>query len=292
MFEALKAFKSLSPEQKALLQTKQVSGEYEPRSLIEFLKPVAEYDRLSDKGRTPIGCSTAALFVLSFVLLILTLNGLWYVAPLLLLSLGGAIYLLVTVLKLGKLDLSNNFRQVAMPLFAVLKEDMESGATMNVRLDLSSPTAKAKKTGTGEPYKEGAYYKIVDTTYVDAWFGGGTRLADGSLLQWDVTDDVVESARTKRTARGKHKTKTKYRKLSTISVTVALPHKEYAVTNLPADEGEKVKVRESEKRTTLKLAKKVKTKSIDPIAPTELFDIISEAYKRVRPAAPAAGSAS
>ncbi|MBK8595950.1 MAG: hypothetical protein IPN83_10250 [Holophagales bacterium] len=291
MFEALKAFKSLSPEQKALLETKQVSGEFEPGALIGLLRPIAEYDRLSDKSRTPMGCSTGALFVLSFVFLILILNEVWLVAPLLLLSLGGAIFLLVTVLKLGKLDLSNNFRQVAMPLFAVLKEDMEAGATMNVRLDLSAPTAKPKKTGTGKPYKEGAYYKVVDTTFVDPWFGGGTRLADGSLLQWDVTDDVVESARTKKTARGKHKTKTKYRKLSTINVTIALPHKEYAVTNLPADEGEKVKVRESEKRTTLKLAKKVKSKSIDPIAPAEIFDIISEAYKRVRPAA-AAGSAS
>ncbi|MRR12659.1 hypothetical protein EG835_09420 [bacterium] len=291
MFKALKAFRSLSPEQKALLETKQVSGEYEPRSLIDLLRPIAEYDRLSDKARTPMGCSTAALFVLAFVLLVVAANVSFFLLPLSLAALGGAIFLLVTVLKLRKLDLSNNFRQVAMPLFAVLKEDMDAGATMNVRLDLSPPNAKAKKTGTGKPYKEGVYYKVVDTTFVDPWFGGGTRLADGSLLQWDVTDEVVESARTKRTARGKHKTKTKYRKLCTISVTVALPHKEYAVTHLQADEGEKVKVRESEKRTTFHLTKRVKTKSIDPIDPLEIFDIISEAYKRVRPAA-AEGSAS
>jgi hypothetical protein len=291
MFKALKTFRSLSPEQKALLETKQVSGEYEPRSLIELLRPIAEYDRLSDKARTPMGCSTAALFVLSLVLLVVAANVSLFLLPLSVAALGGAVYLLVTVLRLRKLDLSNNFRQVAMPLFAVLREDMEAGATMNVRLDLSPPNAKAKKTGTGKPYKEGDYYKVVDTTFVDPWFGGGTRLADGSLLQWDVTDEVVESARTKRTARGKHKTKTKYRKLSSISVTVALPHKEYAVTNLPADEGEKVKVRESEKRTTFRLAKRVKAKSIDPIDPQEIFDIISEAYKRVRPAA-ATGSAS
>ncbi len=275
MFQALKAFRSLSPDQKALLETKQVSGEYEPRSLIELLRPIAEYDRLSDKARTPMGCSTAALFVLAFVLLVVSANVSLFLLPLSLAALGGAIFFLVTVLRLRKLDLSNNFRQVAMPLFAVLKEDMEPGATMNVRLDLSPPTAKAKKTGTGKPYKEGAYYKVVDTTFVDPWFGGGTRLVDGSLLQWDVTDDVVESARTKKTARGKHKTKTKFRRQSTISVTVALPHKEYAVANLPADEGEKVKVRESEKRTTFRLAKRVKSKSIDPIDPQELFDIIS-----------------
>lgn len=291
MFKALKAFRSLSPEQKALLETKQVSGEYEPGSLIDLLRPLAEYDRLSDKARTPMGCSTAVLFVLSLALFVVAANVSLYLLPLPLASLGGAVFLLVTVLRLRKLDLSNNFRQVAMPLFAVLREDMERGATMNVRLDLSSPTARAKKTGTGKPYKEGAYYKVVDTTFVDPWFGGGTRLADGSLLQWDVTDDVVESARTKKTARGKHKTKTKYRKQSTISVTVALPRKEYAVKSLPADEGEKVRVRDGEKRTTFHLAKRVKTKSIDPIDPREIFDIISEAYKRVRPAA-ATGSAS
>ncbi len=150
MFKALKAFRSLSPEQKALLETKQVSGEYEPRSLIDLLRPIAEYDRLSDKARTPMGCSTAALFVLSFVLLIVAANVSFFLLPLSLAALGGAVFLLVTVLRLRKLDLSNNFRQVAMPLFAVLKEDMEAGATMNVRLDLSPPTAKAKKTGTRE----------------------------------------------------------------------------------------------------------------------------------------------
>ena len=291
MFQALKAHRSLSPEQKALLKTKQLAGEFEPSALIALLRPLAEYDRLSDTSRTSMGCSTAALFVLAFVLFIVAANVSLFLVPLSLAALGGAIYLLVTVLRLRKLDLSNNFRQVAMPLFAVLKEDMEANATMNVRLDFSPPTSKAKKTGTGKPYKEGDYYKVVDTTYVDPWFGGGARLADGSLLQWEVTDDVIESKRTKRTARGKHKTKTKYRKQSAISVTVALPLKEYSVTNLPADEGEKVKVRESEKRATFHLAKRVKAKSIDPIEPRELFDIISEAYKRVRPAV-AKGSAS
>jgi hypothetical protein len=290
MFQALKAFRSLSPDQKALLEAKQLSGEFEPRRLIDLLRPIAAYDRLSDKARTPMGCSTAALFVLSLVLLVVAANVSLFLLPLPLASLGGAVFLLVTVLRLRKLDLSNNFRQVAMPLFAVLEEDMEPGATMNVRLDLSSPTARTKKTGTGKPYERGIYHKVVDTTYVDPWFGGGTRLVDGSLLQWDVTDEVVESKRTKRTAR-KIKTKTKYEKRTTISVTVALPHKKYAVKGLPADEGEKVKVRESEKRTTFHLTKRVKTKSNDPIDPREIFDIISEAYKRVRPAA-AEGSAS
>lgn len=290
MFEALKALRSLTPEQKALLEAKQLAGEYEPARLIELLRPIAAYDRVSDKARTSMGCSTAALFVLAFASLVAAANLGWYLLPLPLAAFGGAVYLLVTVLKLKKLDLSNNFRQVALPLFAVLKEDMEPGATLNVRLDLTSPTAKAKKTGTGKPYERGVYHKVVDTTYRDSWFGGGTRLADGSLLQWDVTDDVVESQRTKRTVR-KVKTKTKHEKRSTITVTVALPHKEYAVASLPADEGEKVKVHEGEKRTTFRLSKRVKTKSLEPIDARELFDIFSEAFKRVRPAA-ATGSAS
>ena len=291
MFEALKAHRALSPEQKALLTTKRLEGEYEPRSLIELLRPIAAYDRMSDKARTPMGCATGALFVLAFVLLIVAAN----VSPFLLVlpvaALGAAIWLLVTVLKLKKLDLSNNFRQVAMPLFAVLREDMEEGATLNVRLDLSPPTASPKKTGVGKPYKEGVYHKIVDTTYADNWFGGGARLADGSLLQWTVADEIVESAKTKRTPRGKYKTKTKYRKETTIAVDVALSKKEYSVAALPPAEGEKVKVKDGEKRTNLHLEKKVKTKTIDPVDPKELFDTISEAYRRVSPAA-ATGSAS
>lgn len=291
MFQALKARKSLSPEQRALLETKQLAGEYEPGALIALLRPIAEYDRLSDKARTPMGCTTGALFVLAFVLLIVSANVSPFLLPLPLAALAAAIWLLVTVLKMKKLDLSNNFRQVAMPLFAVLREDMEPGATLNVRIDLSPPTSKAKKTGSGSPYQAGAYYKVVDTTYLDPWFGGGARLADGSLLQWTVTDDVVESAKTKRTARGKIKTKTKHRRLTTIAVDVALSKKEYAVAAGPAAEGEKVKVKDGEKRTTLHLERKVKTKSLDPIDPGAIFDTIAEAYRRVRPA-DAAGSAS
>ncbi len=291
MLKALGALRSLTPEQKALLETKQVSGEYEPSALVAMLKPIAEYDRLSDKARTPMGCTTAVLFVLALVFLVASANGAPYLLPLPLVALGAGGWLLVTLLKLRKLDLSNNFRQVAMPLVAVLREDMEPGATMNVRLDLSPPTEKGKKTGTAPPYDRGAYFKVIDTSFSDPWFGGGVRLVDGSILQWTVTDDVVESKRTKKTSRGKVKTKTKYVKRTTIAVDVALPHKEYAVASLPADEGEKVKVREREKRTTFRLVKKVKTKSIDPIDPAALFDIISEAYKRVRPAA-ATGSAS
>jgi len=291
MFEALKARRSLSPKQRRLLETKQLAGEYEPGALVALLKPIAEYDRLSDKARTPMGCTTGALFVLAFVLLIVSANVSVYLLPLPLAALGAGIALLVTVLKMKKLDLSNNFRQVAMPLFAVLREDMEPGATMNVRLDLSPPTAKEKKTGTGKPYVVPGYRKVVDTTYVDPWFGGGARLADGSVLQWTVTDDVVASERTKRTARGKIKTKTKHRKLTTIAVHVALPKKEYAVAAMPADEGEKVKVKDGEKRTSLHVEKRVKTKSLDPIDPRAVFDAIAEAYRRVRPAG-AEGSAS
>lgn len=291
MFEALKARRSLSPEQLALLETKQLAGEYEPGALIALLRPIAEYDRLSDKARTPMGCSTAALFVLAIVLLIVAGNVSVFLLPLPLAALGGGIWLLVTVLKMKKLDLANNFRQVALPLFAVLREDMEPGAAVNVRLDLSPPTAKAKKTGTGKPYDVPGYRKVVDTTYLDPWFGGGARLADGSVLQWTVTDDVVASERTKRTARGKIKTKTKHRKLTTIAVDVALPKKEYAVAALPAEGGEKVKVKEGEKRTSLHLEKKVKSKSLDPIDPGEILATIAEAYRRVRPAG-ATGSAS
>lgn len=291
MFQALKARKSLSPEQRALLETKQLAGEYEPGALIALLRPIAEYDRLSDKARTPMGCTTAALFVLAFVLLIVSANVSPFLLPLPLAALGAAIWLLATVLKMKKLDLSINFRQVAMPLVAVLREDMEPGATLNVRIDLSPPTAKAKKTGTGKPYDVPGYRKVVDTTYVDPWFGGGTRLADGSLLQWTVTDDVVASERTKRTARGKIKTKTKHRKVTTIAVDVALPKKEYAVAATPPAEGDKVKVKDGEKRTSLHVEKRVKTKSLDPIDPRAIFDTIAEAYRRVRPAG-AEGSAS
>ncbi|MGK2857028.1 MAG: hypothetical protein ACSLFQ_07470 [Thermoanaerobaculia bacterium] len=287
MRKTLAALKALTPEQRAVLKDKRLSGSFTPHAALALLKPVGEFDRMSDKARTPIGCWSAALFVFSIVALIVTANGVlpWFLGvPLVLGLFGGFVYFLVTVIKLSKHDLSNNFREIALPFFALLKEDMESGEPMQFKLDLSSPIDKAKKTGESDKYELGVYHKVIDSYYRDAWFEGSAWLADGSALSWSVVEEITSSARTKRNARGKYKTKTKYRKVCQLAVDVALPNKHYGIDRAMQTEDTKVKFKAGEKRTTIRLATRVKLKENEPFDVRELVDLAAEAFRRAKPA--------
>lgn len=286
MIGVFKAWSALTPEQRAVLDHKVVDGEYPPRALIDMLRPIAAFDKKSDKVRVAIGCTGAIFVVIAGIFICANpFNGAvsWVLAAICALI---ATALIVLVTKLSNRDLSNNFRLVALPFFAVLQEDMEPGEKARVHLDLSSPTAKDKLVRTGEPYERGAYYKVVDSLFEDEWFHGSAKLADGSTLHWEITEQVTESKRTKRNSRGKHKTKTKYHKRVHISVDVALPSKSYAVDAVSGSEIDaKVRAKEGDKRTTLHVARRLKVKSNDPIHPRVFLELIAEAYRRARPAA-------
>ena len=287
MKKTLAALKALTPEQKAVLKDKQFSGSYTPHAALALLKPVGEFDRMSDKARVSIGCWSAAMFVFAIIALVVMGNGVlpWFLGvPIVLGLFGGFVFFLVTVIRLSKHDLSNNFREIALPFFAILKEDMEPGEPMQFKLDLSSPTDKTKKTGESDAYALGVYHKVIDSYYRDAWFEGSAWLADGSALSWSVVEEITSSARTKRNARGKYKTKTKYRKICQLAVDVALPNKHYAIDRALQSDDTKVKFKPGEKRTTVRLSTKAKIKANEPFDVKELIDLAAEAFRRAKPA--------
>jgi hypothetical protein len=294
MKKTLAALNAMTPEQRSVLKAKRLEGSFTPPAALALLKPVGEFDRMSDKSRTGIGCWSAVFFILAFVCLIVTANGVlpWFLGVPLILGLFGAfVFFLVTVIRLSKVDLSNNFRQIALPFFAILKEDMEKGEEMQVKLDLTSPTHKTKKTGESDAYALGFYHKVIDHYYRDPWFEGSAWLADGSSVSWAVVEEITESHRTKRNARGKYKTKTKYRKICHLAVDVSLPKKEYSVAAQDATIDAKVKVKGGEKRTTLRLSRKVKIKANEPWDVRSLVELVAEAFRRARPAGAAGGAA-
>lgn len=283
MIGVWKAYSALTPEQKAVLEHKTVQGDYSPRVLIEMLHPLAAFDKKSDSARMSVGCTAALFVVATGILVCANPFGGAFSYVLAVVTLAIAVALIVFVTKLSKRDLSNNFRLVALPFFAVLQEDMEPGVKVHVDLDLSSPTSEEKLANKSEPYARGSYYKIIDSTFEDEWFKGAARLADGSTLHWDIAEQVTESKRTKRNARGKHKTKTKYYKRVRMTVDVALPSRTYAIDpGAPVEYAAKVKP--GEKRTSLRVTRRLKIKSGDPIHPRVFLDLIADAYRRARPA--------
>ncbi len=180
--------------------------------------------------------------------------------------------------RLRSLDLSNNLRVFALPVLALLSEDMEPSQPVQIRLDLSPCTAKSKLTEKTEPYSSGAYYKIIDSFYLDPWMEGSAALADGSRLSWTITDRIRERKKTKRNPRGKIKTKTKHSKKSVMNVRVELPSGSYAVES-PSD----ADVQAGGKRNVFKLSDTVKAANLDPISPGTFVDLVAAAYGRVAP---------
>ncbi|MGQ0800133.1 MAG: hypothetical protein ACT4NL_08495 [Pseudomarimonas sp.] len=218
--------------------------------------------------------------------LVMTSEQSWpVVMAIFLLPIGLLVVLIGIEVKLSRLDVSNNLRRVALPFFAVLREDMARDEPLEVSVDLTSSMTTAKKQRTDKPYERDFYHKVVDTHYLDPWFSGSARLADGSRLRWEVIDEVLHSSRTKRNARGKTKTKSKVAKCSVLRAIVSLPTGNYQYSEAQGTpSGTRIAASRDDRRTSVKLSRKVKTRGDDPFDVGQLIELVSSAYRRVKPA--------
>jgi hypothetical protein len=275
----LKTYRSLTAEQKQAISQKRIDMSRPIGDLLAFLKPIAACDALSDKVRTKLGC-TFGIAIVALVVLIFVFMGAWTgVKTIIILAVAAIMSWSFFLWRWTKsIDVSNNFRQFAIPVLTVLRDDFDPAQPVHLRIDLTGPTEKGKKRNETPPFKKGVYHKVVDSMYVDPWMTAEGHLVDGTKLSWEVTDTIRERSQTKRTARGKIKTKTKHKKKSSIDVSMGLRRKTYA---LAATEGE---VSSDEKRHTVKLSRQVVTPSLDPIDPRALLDVVVDVFRAARPA--------
>jgi hypothetical protein len=276
----LTIYRSLDAEQKRILAEKRVELNRPVEDLIALFRPLAACDASVDKARTALGCTLAVAIVAIIPALILAGNAGWAV--------GGPVLIGLVILAIGlivlyrwtrNVDLSNNLRQFVLPVFSVLKEDFAPGEPVHVKLDLRPPTSREKKTGESQPYKQGAYYKIIDRMYVDSWMDFDATLADGSRLSWQIEDTIRERTKTKKNPRGKIKTKTKYKKKSSIEVKVAMRSKTYSVSK-PL-EG---RIEAGENRNKVRVEHRESMASLEPLAPKTLIDLVARIYGSAEPA--------
>lgn len=273
-------YRSLTAEQKRTLRHKRLEMNRPAAELLAFLKPLAACDAMSDKARTKLGCTFGLLIVGTIAALVVGFHDGWSALPLLIL-----IGVLALTFGFGYLwswtrgiDVSNNFRQFAVPVLTVLRDDFDPAHPVHLQLDLTSPTTAAKKRGESAPYKKGAYYKVIDTTYVDEWMSLEGVLVDGTKLSWRVSDSIRERKKTKRNPRGKIKTKTRYKKKSEIEVSMGLKKKTYDLARSVRE------VSSDDKRHTVRMSRQVVTASLDPIDPRALLDLLASIFRNTRPA--------
>lgn len=265
------AWRSLSPEQKSILRNKRLKLNRPIDELLALLKPLAGCDAMADKSRTRLGCS----FAVAIALTIAAAFALGAVAALVMLAVTIALGYFYFWTK--RIDVSNNFRQFAIPVLTVFREDIDAGHPVHLELDLAAPTAPSKKQLEKKPYKQGAYHKVIETHYLDPWMSAEARLVDGTKLSWRVTDSIRERKKTKRNARGKYKTKTKYRKKTDLEVRLGLRKKTYDVTAV-AD----ADVTSGAKRNVVVREQEIRSASLDPTDPRALIDLIADVYRNAR----------
>jgi hypothetical protein len=242
------AFKALSAEQQAIVRDRRVAGERSPDDWLALLGPVAEYDRQADAVREGGGGFWARRYA-------------------------------------RKHDVPNGLRWFAVPLTLILREDQDPEKPLALKIDLSGPLQAQKLASTGQPYKKGAYHKVVDSFYEDPWLEGHAHFADGADVHFAVTDHVRSSSKTKRSASGKTKRKTKTKKKSQLTVTLSVPNRNYAAAGTAAGRGvPKASVRAGENRTVVKLSGTMVQPDADAVPPIRmLLELISGAYERVEP---------
>ncbi|RKQ87189.1 hypothetical protein C8N24_5209 [Solirubrobacter pauli] len=241
------AFNALSPEQQDIVRARRFSGARTPDEWLALLGPVAEYDRQADKLRTEGG----GFFERRYA---------------------------------RKTDIPNSLRKFALPLLPILREDMEADAPLELWVDLTGPLQSPKAVRHSEPYKKGAYRKVVDTFYDDPWFQSRTRFADGSQLQFAVIDHVRSTFKEKRNPRGKIKRKTKNKKKIEMTVTLTVQNRLYAPAG-GARDLPKHKLKPSEKHTKVTVGGTLVAANMDQLPRLEsLIELISGAYERVAPA--------
>ena len=245
LIKTYRAYRALTPEQRRLLKEKRVEGERTPAQWLELLGGLAAYDRQADAVRTwaitlmvlvPLLVFLAALFGG----LALGYEGLAVPAAIGLALVTGA-PLVALFLATRSTDLANQLREVALPLVALIGDDLGANAGVRLALDLRGGTV-ASKLRASLPTRKVGGRAVRERVFQDPWMAGAAALHDGARLRWRLTDEVREVQVSRRNARGK--TKTKFRVTSVMQVAIDLPAARYRLrpNAPPPDAGTRAQV--------------------------------------------------
>jgi hypothetical protein len=239
-------FKALTTEQQAIVVGRRIAGELSPDDWLRLLGPVVAFDRQAEAARKDGG-----FFERRFA---------------------------------RKHDVPKALRSFVLPLLPILREDHDPSKPLALRIDLTGAQQPSKRVRASDPYRKGAYLKVVDTFFDDPWFEGHAHFADGADVRFSVVDHLRASEKTKKSASGRTKRKTKRKKKTELSVTLSAPTRNYAAAGDGGRDVPKASVKESENRTVVKLSGVVEQPSLET-APVVgmLLELIAGAYERVEP---------
>ena len=192
---------------------KEIKGTYKFKHVVKLFSELAALDKESEKLRKRHGC-------LSWIMILLLFSapfGLGALHPYLappagVLFLVAAIVFIVKWRKAKQTDLANDFRTFALPVLRDLAEDVAQDSKLSISIPLDPVEKSDHLTDTSDKYEKGVYHKCVDYIYSRSYLEAHLPMRDGNALAISGRVFLKKTKKSKRTPRGKYKTKVKYKK--------------------------------------------------------------------------------
>jgi len=226
----MKIYNTLDKEQVQFIQSKTIDTTNKLKWWVDFLRPVAQMDKLNDYRRK----KKSAGIILIIILLVLSLFFGFGYPMIFIVSIIMVVLLIIQIKKVNKLtslDIGNHLRMFLMPLIIVLKEESDENAKAHIKFDASSPVSAKKLVKSINDTNKG-YPKIKTEIYNHPWLDADLLLADGTIMKFDFNDLVVKKRITKRGTSGKIKTKNKIKIKHNLCMKISFRKDHYQVNNL------------------------------------------------------------
>ncbi|MBU1108547.1 MAG: hypothetical protein KKB51_17865 [Candidatus Riflebacteria bacterium] len=289
-FGAVSKYRKLSPDQQNFIRQGQQKFNNTPEKLLEFFKPMAEFDKSCDEARDQllnyIFICVALIFLGVIGIAVSSGHPLAFMLPVILFFMIFLIMFLRWML--GRIDIHNNLRGFVVPIINLLGQDMTAGQKIILDLDLRGKKlpSKLKQCVKDDPGWF-SYPKTTTSTFEDPWFNLTTELVDGSKLMLTVDDEITQLDRTRKNARGKIKSKSKDKIKHMIRASLALKHKKYAVATQNDIEkfGSDLKLKNGQNRQIFGLKHVVKGTDVEAnLDPKLCFELLGRVFMNVQPA--------
>ena len=218
----------LTPAARQAVESKKISGSWSAKALLKLLGELQRWDlgvedRKKAAHKRVVG-SGIAMVVSIFALFVFVAFDLWYIG--LTLTIGLIVFFIMSMRAkkaLAAVDIPDEFRVVVRPLLRQLSQDIDPNEKVRVECDLAGVAeSKAKSTkDIGKLYYQSA--KL--TVYEDPLCHLRLPLIDGTEAVFSIDNTVHKVVGTKRNARGKSKTKTKWKKVTTLTASLVPPQR-------------------------------------------------------------------
>ncbi len=179
-------YRTLDRDQIRFVIDKVIEGNHTTEEWLNRLNRIAFMDLLGDETREQAGRFSMAFAVLTIIMTFLTiLRPVLFFLPIGFLIIFA--YFFSLYMSLLKIDISNHMRLFLVPMIEEIREKMNEGANVYLKMDFSSAVTKEKLLETADNEKN----KSVKT-FRHHWIDGELTLKDGNILEWEIEDRVQQ----------------------------------------------------------------------------------------------------